>query len=316
MSVVAIKNILAKLISRKTEEDEEYERANRLLENNEHPYGSTSDSEGIDPHNDRGQEIAIEEAIINAANSIQGSENKEIEQPEGLAGFFNKFDPRVMSDIIIGLSDGLTVPFALTAGLSSLGDSKLVITGGMAELVSGAISMGLGGYLAAKSESEYYNSQVKKEKLAFFKKPEMINQEAAEIMFELGASEPTIISFLKDLDSHPKNLIDFVIRFGKGLEEPAEGREFTSAMTIGSAYFLGGFVPLVPYFFTSYVQTGLLISVIVMLITLFIFGYLKTSIALGDDCGTHKKFFEGLQMVAIGSIAAGSAWSLVYLIDH
>ncbi|EGW31657.1 protein CCC1 [Spathaspora passalidarum NRRL Y-27907] len=309
MSIVAIKNVLVKLFHKPSSEDEEFERANALLNNNQHPYGSTTDGTP-----DRAQEVAIQEALINAAASIASSENKEEDQ-DGISGFFNKFDPRVMSDMIIGLSDGLTVPFALTAGLSSLGDSRLVITGGMAELVSGAISMGLGGYLAAKSESEYYNSQVKKEKLEFFRKPEMINQEAAEIMFELGASESTIISFLKDLDARPKNLIDFVIRFGKGLEEPAEGREFTSALTIGLAYFFGGFVPLLPYFFTQYVQTGLLISVIVMLITLFAFGYIKTAISLGEECGTRKKILEGIQMVAIGSIAAGSAWSLVYLID-
>jgi vacuolar iron transporter family protein len=135
-------------------------------------------------------------------------------------------------------------------------------------------------------------------------------------MFEVGASEQTIASFLKDLDSKPKNLIDFIIRFGKGLDEPADGRELTSALTIGLGYFLGGFVPLIPYFFCSVVRTGLLVSVIVMLITLFIFGYVKTSISLGDDCGTSKKVLEGFQMVIIGSVAAGAAWTLVYFIDN
>ncbi|ODV79217.1 DUF125-domain-containing protein [Suhomyces tanzawaensis NRRL Y-17324] len=304
MSLVALKNLVSGLLS-KNKSDDELDRVNRLLDNNQSPYGSTDNQ-------DRAQEVVNEEAILNAAKSVNALDDEDEEEK----GFFNKFDPRVMSDVIIGLSDGLTVPFALTAGLSSLGDSKLVITGGMAELVSGAISMGLGGYLAARSESEYYKSQVKKEKLQFFKKPESINQEAAEIMFELGASEQTIGSFLKDLDAQPKSLIEFVIRFGKGLEEPAEGREFTSALTIGIAYFLGGFVPLVPYFFTTLVKTGLLISVLVMLITLFIFGYVKTSISLGDDCPRHKKLFEGLQMVATGSVAAGAAWTLVYFIDN
>ena len=301
MSIVGVKNLIGAFLAR-NKSDEELERVDRLLESNQTPYGST----------DRGQQVAVEESVLNAMKSVNEGDDDNVED----VGFFNKFDPRVMSDIIIGLSDGLTVPFALTAGLSSLGDSKLVITGGMAELVSGAISMGLGGFLAAKSEAEYYKSQVKKEKLEFFKKPELINQDAAEIMFELGASEQTIASFLRDLDSQPKNLIDFVIRFGKGLEEPAEGREFTSALTIGISYFLGGFVPLFPYFFTTVVKTGLLVSVIVMLVTLFIFGYIKTSISLGDDCGKAKKISEGLQMVAIGSIAAGAAWTLVYFIDN
>lgn len=301
MSLVGLKNQIAGLIKKNTS-DEELEHVDRLLNQGVSPYGATENS-------DRVQEVANEEAILNAV------EGKDDDEDQDNDGFFNNFDPRVMSDIIIGLSDGLTVPFALTAGLSSLGDTKLVITGGMAELVSGAISMGLGGYLAAKSEEEYYKSQVKKEKLAFFKKPETINQEAAEIMFETGASEATISSFLKDLDSQPKNLIDFVIRFGKGLEEPAEGREITSALTIGTSYFLGGFVPLLPYFFCSVVKTGLLVSVAVMLVTLFIFGYVKTSLSLGEDCGTAKKVSEGAQMVAIGSVAAGAAWTLVYFIE-
>jgi VIT1/CCC1 family predicted Fe2+/Mn2+ transporter len=304
MSVVAIKNLVASYFQ-KSRLDDELERVNGLLESGQSPYGSI---EGQDRASARANE---ERAIETAKNNVDSDDYESQEE-----GFFNKFDPRVMSDIIIGLSDGLTVPFALTAGLSSLGDTKLVITGGLAELVSGAISMGLGGYLAARSESEYYHAQVKKEKLGFFKKPELINQEAAEIMFEVGASEQTIASFLKDLDSKPKNLIDFIIRFGKGLEEPADGRELTSALTIGLGYFLGGFVPLIPYFFCSVVRTGLLVSVIVMLITLFIFGYVKTSISLGDDCGTSKKVLEGFQMVIIGSVAAGAAWTLVYFIDN
>lgn len=303
--LVQAKNTVAALFSKKDSLDAELARAERLLENNQLPYGSTDSS-------DRAQEVATEEAIVNAVKN----QNSDNDDDEGLLqGFLSRFDPRVMSDIIIGLSDGLTVPFALTAGLSSLGLSKLVITGGMAELVSGAISMGLGGYLAAKSELDYYKSEVKKEKLEFFKKPELINQDAAEIMLDLGASEATIASFLRDLDLHPKNLIDFVIRFGKGLEEPAEGREFTSALTIGTGYFLGGFVPLIPYFFCDVVRTGLIVSVIVMIVTLFVFGYVKTIVSLGDDCGLHRKVLEGFQMVAIGSVAAGAAWTLVYFID-
>lgn len=301
--LVQVKNVVAGLFSKTDKSDDELARAERLLENLA-PYGATESG-------NRAQEAANEEEIVNALKNDNSDSEDEEQQ-----SFFNSFDPRVMSDIIIGLSDGLTVPFALTAGLSSLGSSKLVITGGMAELVSGAISMGLGGYLAAKSELDYYKSEVKKEKLEFFKKPELINQDAAEIMLDLGASEATIALFLKDLDLKPKNLIDFVIRFGKGLEEPAEGREITSALTIGTGYFLGGFVPLVPYFFCDVVRTGLIVSVIVMCITLFIFGYVKTIVSLGDDCGMHRKVLEGFQMVIIGSVAAGAAWTLVYLIDN
>ena len=300
--LVTIKNAAVQLFKSSHKSDEDLARAERLLESGQRQYGSSSE-------NDCAQLAAMEgvSTVVNKSDSNSIHEEK--------LKIFGTFDPRVMSDIIIGLSDGLTVPFALTAGLSSLGLSKLVITGGMAELVSGAISMGLGGYLAAKSEIDYYQNEVKKEKLQFFRNPELINQDAVDIMVELGASEQTIALFLKDLDETPKNLIDFVIRFGKGLEEPPAGREITSALTIGSGYFVGGFVPLLPYFFCDVVQTGLLISVVVMIITLFIFGYVKTSVSLGEDSGTKRKVWEGLQMVVIGSVAAGAAWTLVYLIE-
>ncbi len=138
MSLVTLKNQIGGLL-KKSKSDEELERIDASLSNNNRPYGSTEDG------NDRTQEIIVEEAMANAAKQ-NGSVNSEDDEK---VGFFDKFDPRVMSDIIIGLSDGLTVPFALTAGLSSLGNSKLVITGGMAELVSGAISMGLGGLFSS-----------------------------------------------------------------------------------------------------------------------------------------------------------------------
>ena len=117
------------------------------------------------------------------------------------------------------------------------------------------------------------------------------------------------------MDAKPKNLIDFVIRYGKGLEEPAAGRELTSALTIGASYFLGGFVPLLPYFFTKEVGTGLIISVVAMLVVLMLFGYFKCSISMGEGCPNHKKFAAGFEMVVVGSIAAGAAWGLVFLIE-
>ncbi|GMF03967.1 unnamed protein product [[Candida] boidinii] len=229
--------------------------------------------------------------------------------------FLNNVDPRVMSDLIIGLSDGLTVPFALTAGLSSLGDTRLVITGGLAELVSGAISMGLGGFLAARSEVDYYKSQVKRERQEFFNNPNDLETEIEDIMIDMGASIETIQSFTRDLERNPKQMIDFIIRFGRGLEEPPEGRQLTSALTIGLGYFFGGFIPLIPYFFAVTVGTGLIISVIVMIITLFLFGYFKIIVTMGNDCSLLMRISEGLQMVLVGSAAAGCAWGLVYLID-
>ena len=224
-------------------------------------------------------------------------------------------NPRVMSDIIIGLSDGLTVPFALTAGLSSLGNSKLVITGGLAELVSGAISMGLGGYLAAKSESDYYVNQVDKERLLFQNSPHTTSGEVEAILTDYNLSPETIKGFVSDMEKSPSDMVDFIIRFGKGLEEPADGRQFTSAMTIGISYFLGGFVPLIPYFFTTTVDMGLIFSAILMAITLFIFGVVKTIVSLGSDCSRHTIIINGFQMLLTGGVAAGAAWALVKFIE-
>lgn len=230
-------------------------------------------------------------------------------------GIFGKVDPRVMSDAIIGLSDGLTVPFALTAGLSSLGNSKLVITGGLAELVSGAISMGLGGYLAAKSESQYYDAQVGRERQMYFDSPEILSQELQDIIIDMGASIDTASMLIGDLSEDPKMMIDFIIKYGRGFEEPAKNRQIISALTIGSGYFFGGFIPLIPYFFTTTVGNGLFISVIVMLVTLFWFGYFKAKVSMGPECTTTTCISEGFQMILVGSLAAGSAWLLVEWID-
>lgn len=245
--------------------------------------------------------------------------NCNIEEIDSKKKFEDKYygfiDARVLSDIILGLSDGLIVPFALTAGLSSLGQSKIVITGGLAELISGAMSMGLGGYLAAKSESEYYKSQLKNEKMFFFKKPEQINQQVADILFDFGLSEKTILMFLNDLEHKSESLINFLLKVGKRLDEPPHGREITSALTIGLSYFVGGFIPLIPYFFFNLLINGLIVSVCTMITTLFIFGYIKAVISLGKSCKLKKKLLEGLHISAVGSISAGSAFFVVYLID-
>ena len=330
MSLVAIKNLLvSKLSPPKPEENAPADESSPLIRNKNN--GSNTDSSNTDSSNGLPAHTAHSEDQLNTdlesgnsqySSSVRSSasasqnQNQNRQEPDSFPmNLIHNVDPRVMSDLIIGLSDGLTVPFALTAGLSSLGDSKLVITGGMAELVSGAISMGLGGYLAAKSESEFYYSQVKKEKQLFFQSEDSIADELYDIILDMGATESTAESFVMDLSKNPQAMIDFIIRYGKGLEEPPEGRIVSSAFTIGSGYFFGGFIPLIPYFFFATVAKGLLVSVLVMLLTLFWFGYLKSMISMGPDCTRWTRVSEGFQMVFIGSIAAGSAWTLVYLID-
>ncbi|KAJ8099400.1 VIT family-domain-containing protein [Lipomyces tetrasporus] len=223
------------------------------------------------------------------------------------------FSPRVISDAVIGLSDGLTVPFALTAGLSSLGDTKVVITGGIAELVSGAISMGLGGYLGAKSESDCYKSQLEREREAMQTNRSSSEEAVMEAMSEYGLAPSTVSAILGDLEKSPDEMVNFIMKFGRGMEEPPIGREFVSAATIGSAYFLGGFVPLFPYLFVHTVQDGLVLSSIIMVITLFIFGIAKTIFTGNND--RMQAVWGGVQMVLTGAVAAGAAFLMVRLID-
>lgn len=302
MSLVALKNGISKVFSSDKSQ-------NQLIRDSSYPTYSAVD---------RGDDVSNEEQRIQyvANNSDSSSQTISNEKDEESEGFLGKIDPRVMSDIVIGLSDGLTVPFALTAGLSSLGDSKLVITGGFAELISGAISMGLGGFLAAKSELDFYKSEYKTEKLKLYSNINEVNHEIEDILLDINPdfSDETIVSFIKDLKKNPKNMVEFLVRYGKGLEEPAANRQMVSAVTIGSSYFLGGFVPLIPYFFVSHVDKGLLISILLMVFTLFWFGYLKAQISLGSQCSTAKKFSEAIQMILVGGIAAGSAWFLVRMI--
>lgn len=244
----------------------------------------------------------------NGYSSIDDGSSKTSLSYEGIS------NPRIVSDVIIGLSDGLTVPFALTAGLSSLGNSKLVITGGMAELVSGAISMGLGGFLAAKSESEYFDTQVIKEK-ANFENVGDVEACIAEALSEFKLSGDTINAIKCDIEKDRDIYANFMVKVVRGIDEPSEGRELTSALTIGGAYFFGGFIPLLPYFFASVVETGFVFSVLIMIITLFAFGYVKTVLSLGTDAPQRSRLYNGVSMLLTGGFAAGAAWTLVRFIE-
>lgn len=300
MAIVAIKNAIKAVISSKSGNSQESPLFGDSTTVNT-SYGSSSRD--------------LEQHIIDSTNKSVSSQSESTSAVS--VGLLGKVDPRIISDLIIGLSDGLTVPFALTAGLSSLGDAKLVITGGFAELISGAISMGLGGYLGAKSELDYYKSEVTIERKKFFEDTTIVNHEVEDILLNINPnfSEETIVSFIKDLQNSPDIMLDFLIRYGRGLEEPAENRQLISAVTIGGGYLLGGFVPLFPYFFVSDVGTGVLYSTLLMAITLFIFGFWKAQISMGETVTPYKKTVEGFEMMAVGGIAAGSAWYFVKLID-
>lgn len=313
MSLVALKNILkAKLFT--SNNDISHSNSTTLINNTDSNNNNVTQGYGTYQNNNNNNSNDINDMEQNIDNVYTDSFlDEKIEN----SGFFNSVDPRMISDLIIGLSDGLTVPFALTAGLSSLGDSKVVITGGFAELISGAISMGLGGYLGAKSEIDFYKAEVKNERRKFYQDTTLVNHDVEDILLSINPdfSEETIVSFIKDLQNAPELMLNFIIRYGRELEKPAENRQVISAMTIGGGYLLGGLIPLLPYFFVSEVGVGLIYSIIVMTITLFIFGYFKAQMSMGNNCDTKKKIMEGVEMIVVGGAAAGAAWFFVKLLD-
>jgi len=229
-----------------------------------------------------------------------------------------RIDARVISDATIGLSDGLTVPFALTAGLSALGNTKVVIYGGFAELIAGAISMGLGGYLGAKSESASYLAQKAETESLIHTNPQTIVSDLTAVFEPYNIPAETLKNLTSHLTSSPK-LVDFVMQFQHCESEPASSRALTSALTIAGAYFFGGLLPMIPYFFVGADQVfqGLYISIGVMVLALFAFGYVKTCVVVGWEGGraVRQGCFGGVQMVVVGSAAAGAAMGLVRLFN-
>ncbi|KAJ5551194.1 hypothetical protein N7535_000863 [Penicillium sp. DV-2018c] len=223
-------------------------------------------------------------------------------------------DGRTVSDAIIGLSDGMTVPFALTAGLSALGDTKIVVFGGLAELIAGAISMGLGGYLGAKSEEESYKATLKETQAQTATDPNSISETISDI-FEPFEMPPELVQQIKNHLSSSPMLPSFLMNFHHTMPEPSGSRAVICALTIALGYFLGGFVPLVPYFFVGPDEAFIALrwSIATMVIALFIFGYGKTCFVSGwrGRRNARKGLVGGIQMVLVGSIAAGSAMGLV-----
>ncbi|KAH8647778.1 Ccc1 family, partial [Xylariales sp. PMI_506] len=226
---------------------------------------------------------------------------------------------RVISDAIIGLSDGLTVPFALTAGLSAMGNTKVVVYGGMAELIAGAISMGLGGYLGAKSEQLSYNATRQETSELIANSPETVENIITELFTNYGLPSTTISNVTTHLSSSP-HLLDFMMRFEHTLPEPVDSRAVTCALTIALGYFAGGFIPLFPYMLVpeDNVSLGLYLSIGLMVIALFVFGYVKTCFVSGWRGWTNRisGIKGGIEMVVVGSVAAGAAMGLVVAFDH
>lgn len=208
-----------------------------------------------------------------------------------------------ITDIVIGMSDGLTVPFALAAGLSgAVSSNSIVITAGIAEIVAGCIAMGLGGYLAGKTEQEHYQSELQKEYAEVESIPEKEMNEVKEIFAAYGIDEAGQQLLATQLAADKTKWVNFMMKFELGLEEPNANRARNSALTIGLAYLVGGFLPLTAYFFTSNPKEGLLASAIITTLCLFIFGYLK-----GKVTG-QKPLLSAVKVTAIGLVAAAAAY--------
>ena len=214
-----------------------------------------------------------------------------------------------MRDVVLGMSDGLTVPFALAAGLSgAVASARLILIAGTAELAAGAIAMGLGGYLAARSEADTYRSELKREHDEVLDIPQEEREEVRKIFASWGLEGETLEAATAAICAEPKRWVDFMMREELKLSEPDPGRARVSALTIGGAYVAGGAIPLAPYLLAVPVMTALAVSCVVTLTALAIFGSVK-----GRLTG-RPPLREALRTVLVGAVASGAAFALAKLI--
>lgn len=217
----------------------------------------------------------------------------------------------IVRDIVIGMSDGLTVPFALAAGLTGADQGNTVIvTAGLAEIVAGSIAMGLGGYLAGKTEIDHYDAELKREYFEVDHYPEREKQEVREVFMEYGISPKSQELIVEELAKDKDQWVNFMMRFELGLEKPDINRARQSALTIGISYVIGGIVPLSSYFsfITQNAHDGFMLSCVVTAICLLVFGYFKTKI-IGQP-----PIIGALKTLFIGALAASSAYIIASLI--
>jgi VIT1/CCC1 family predicted Fe2+/Mn2+ transporter len=214
-----------------------------------------------------------------------------------------------ITDMVIGMSDGLTVPFALAAGLSgAVSSNGIIITAGIAEIVAGCIAMGLGGFLAGRTELEHYQSELKREYDEVERVPDMEMEEVKEVFAEYGLSTEAQDLIANELAKDKTKWVNFMMKFELGLEAPNPNRAVQSALTIGASYFVGGLLPLSGYIFTSNPQQGLVVSAILTIICLFVFGFFKSKV-------TGQPPVQGaLKVTMIGLLAAGAAFGIAKVV--
>jgi VIT1/CCC1 family predicted Fe2+/Mn2+ transporter len=214
-------------------------------------------------------------------------------------------------DVVIGLSDGLTVPFALAAGLSGVvASAHIVVLAGLAEIAAGSIAMGLGGYLAARGDAEHYASERLREQNEVLTRPDDEAEEIYQIFEQYCVPREAATPALRALQANPPAYVDFMMRFELGLEAPAPNRAHRSALTIAAAYIAGGLVPLLPYMFVRDAADSLKLSVLITLIALALFGALKGRLV---GTGTLR---SALQTTLIGGAAAAAAYTLARLLNR
>ena len=212
-------------------------------------------------------------------------------------------------DIVIGMADGLTVPFALAAGLSGAAvATRVIVTAGIAEISAGAIAMGLGGYLAARSDAEHFASERRREVMETKSVPEVESQEITDIFKTYGIAPAESAPVVAALRRDRKAWVDFMMRFELGLERPDPKRAIQSALTIGGAYIVGGLIPLLPYMLLGKLGVALRVSVLVTLLALMVFGYVKARFT------GSAPFRSAFQTLLVGGLAATAAFLIARMI--
>ena len=216
----------------------------------------------------------------------------------------------MLQDIVIGLSDGLTVPFALAAGLSgAVTSSGLVITAGLAEIVAGSIAMGLGGYLAGRTEVEHYSAELAREHHEVQTVPDIERIEVEELLAEMGLSAETRRQAVAELTADPAQWVKFMMKYELGLEEPDPKQAPKSAVTISAAYAVGGLIPLSAYFFTATPAQGLAWSAVITLVCLLVFGFFKSRMT------GQPPVVGAIKMAVVGALAAAAAFGVARLVQ-
>ncbi|KAF2665216.1 DUF125-domain-containing protein [Microthyrium microscopicum] len=214
---------------------------------------------------------------------------------------------------VLGMADGLTVPFALTAGLSSVGSSRLVIIGGLAELFAGMISMGLGEWLSTNTKAKQWDVEIERERREVRECPKAEEEEIYEIFDEYAIPREDVQPIVEHLKRDPEKWVDFMMAFELKLEKPKRRTAVICAIVMGVSYFIGGAIPMIPYFVMNDINDALLTSCVITVIVLIIFGYAKSAIA---GTAQAERVWSAVQTLCVGVLAAGTSYGIVYGINQ